>query len=250
MDIKRNVTEFSLNHYRLVTVLMVAITVVLGAFMPLIRVDTDPENMLAEDEPVRLQHDQTKADFSLSDIVVLGVVNDQHPEGVFNKTSLTRIHELTNYIKTWRSQKDPNEGVIEVDLMALSVVDHISQGGPGEVSFEWLMPHPPASEQEALAIRDRAMSNPLLKGTLVSEDGKALSVFIPLTSKHVSYELYQDLSQRVADYEGDDHFHVTGLPVAEDTFGVEMFVQMAISAPLAMLVIFMLMLLFFRKLVS
>jgi predicted RND superfamily exporter protein len=249
MDFKRNITEFSLNHYRLVTVLMVAITVSLGAFMPLIRVDTDPQNMLAEDEPVRLGHDQTKADFSLSDIVVLGVVNDQHPEGVFNKTSLTRIYELTDYIKTWRSQKDPNEGVIEVDLMALSVVDHISQGGPGTVSFEWLMPQPPATEQEALAIRDRAMSNPLLKGTLVSENGKALSVFIPLTTKHVSYELYQDLSQRVADYGGDDHFHITGLPVAEDTFGYEMFVQMAISAPLAMLVIFLLMLLFFRKLV-
>lgn len=249
MDIKRSVTEFSLNHYKLVTVMMVAITVILGAFMPLIRVDTDPENMLAEDEPVRLQHDQTKEDFSLSDIVVLGVVNDHHPEGVFNVTSLTRIYELTDYIKTWRSQKDPNEGVIEVDLMAPSVVDHISQGGPGVVSFEWLMPQPPATEQEALAIRDKAMSNPLLKGTLISENGKALSVFIPLTTKHISYELYQDLSQRVAPYEGEDHFHVTGLPVAEDTFGYEMFVQMAISAPLAMLVIFVLMLLFFRKLV-
>jgi predicted RND superfamily exporter protein len=129
------------------------------------------------------------------------------------------------------------------------VVDHISQGGPGVVSFEWLMPEAPTTEAEALAVRDRAMSNPLLKGTLVSENGKALSVFIPLTTKHVSHELYQDLSRRVAAYEGDDHFHVTGLPVAEDTFGYEMFVQMAISAPLAMLVIFLLMLLFFRKLV-
>ncbi len=37
--------------------------------------------------------------------------------------------------------------------------------------------------------------------------------------------------------------------MAEDTFGHEMFVQMAISAPLAMLVIFILMFFFFRKLV-
>jgi len=37
--------------------------------------------------------------------------------------------------------------------------------------------------------------------------------------------------------------------VAEDTFGVEMFIQMAVSAPLAMVVIFLLMLFFFRKLV-
>ena len=35
--------------------------------------------------------------------------------------------------------------------------------------------------------------------------------------------------------------------MANDTFGVEMFIQMAISAPLAMLVIFLLMIFFFRK---
>ncbi|MFC1761728.1 RND family transporter [Planctomycetota bacterium] len=246
---KRRITAYSINHYKLVTVIMVATTLVLGAFMPGIRVDTDPENMLAEDEAVRVQHDQTKEDFSLSDIVVLGVVNDKHPEGVFNVTSLTWIYELTEYVKTWRSQKDPNEGVIEVDLMAPSVVDHISQAELGTVSFEWLMPKPPTTEAEALLVRDRAMSNPLLKGTLVSEDGKALSVFIPLTHKHISYELYRDLSAKLAHYEGDDEFHVTGLPVAEDTFGYEMFKQMAISAPAAMVVIFILMLLFFRKLV-
>jgi predicted RND superfamily exporter protein len=37
--------------------------------------------------------------------------------------------------------------------------------------------------------------------------------------------------------------------VAEDTFGVEMFKQMAVSAPIAMLIIFLLMLFFFRKFV-
>ena len=103
MHVQRAMTEFSLNHYRLVTVLMVVITLGLGSFMAMIRVDTDPENMLAADAPARVQHDQTKEDFSLSDIVVLGVVNDTHPDGVFNVTSLTRIHALTDYLKTWRS---------------------------------------------------------------------------------------------------------------------------------------------------
>jgi predicted RND superfamily exporter protein len=41
--------------------------------------------------------------------------------------------------------------------------------------------------------------------------------------------------------------YIAGLPVAEDTFGFEMFRQMAIMAPLAMGVIFVLMLLMFRK---
>ncbi|MHC4521419.1 MAG: efflux RND transporter permease subunit, partial [Planctomycetota bacterium] len=249
MELKHRITDYCLRHYKRVTVALVAFTVVLGAFIPLIRVDTDPENMLSADEPVRLFHDQTKEDFVLYDIVVLGVVNDTDPNGVFNVASLSRIYKLTEFAKTWRSAHDPNEGVVEVDLMAPSLVDHISQGGPGVVKFEWLMPQPPTTEAEALEIRDKAMSNPLLYGTIVSENGKALSLYVPLTSKHISHELYQALNAEAARFEGNEEYHITGLPVAEDTFGYEMFVQMAISAPLAMAVIFILMLLFFRKLV-
>jgi len=249
MDLKHKITDYCLKHYKLITAIMVVVTLALGALIPRIRVDTDPENMLAEDEPVRVFHDQTKEDFVLYDIVVLGIVNNEDPNGVFNVASLNRIYELTEFARTWHSAKDPNEGVIEVDLMAPSLVDHISQGGPGVVKFEWLMPKPPTTEAEALEIRDKAMSNPLLNGTIVSEDGKALSLYIPLTSKNISYELYQALNAQVSEFAGDEEYHITGLPVAEDTFGYEMFVQMAISAPLAMAVIFLLMLAFFRKLV-
>ena len=44
-----------------------------------------------------------------------------------------------------------------------------------------------------------------------------------------------------------DVWYITGLPVAEDTFGVEMFVQMGVSAPLAGLMIFLLLWYFFRS---
>jgi predicted RND superfamily exporter protein len=232
---------------------MVLFTLVTGAFIPLIKVDTDPENMLSKDEPVRIFHNQTKKDFVLSDIVVLGVVNNKDPNGVFNPSSLSKIYELTEFAKKlrWPSEKTPNEeiGVVEVDLLAPSTVDYIGQGGPGVVKFEWLMQKPPQTNAEALEIRNKAMSNPLLKGTVISEDGKAICLYLPLTSKDLSHKVYTKLSEKIADFVGNEEYHITGLPVAEDTFGYEMFVQMAISAPLAMLTIFILMLVFFRKLV-
>jgi predicted RND superfamily exporter protein len=254
MEFKHKITELSLQHYKLITVVMVVFTLGLGAMIPLIKIDTDPENMLSADEPVRIFHNQTKKQFNLSDIVVLGVVNNKDPNGVFNPTSLSRIYELTEFAKTlnWPSAEDPNKqaGVIEVDLLAPSTVDYIGQGGPGVVTFEWLMLKPPATNAEALEIRDRAMSNPMLKGTLISEDGKAICLYLPLTDKHLSHKIYKELTKKIATFQkGDEEYHITGLPVAEDTFGYEMFTQMAISAPLAMVVIFILMLLFFRKLV-
>jgi predicted RND superfamily exporter protein len=253
MELKQAVTNFSVKHYKLVTIVMVLFTLSLASLIPRIRVDTDPENMLSEDEPVRVFHNQTKEIFSLSDIVVVGIINEHNPNGVFNPGSLGKIYELTEFARTlrWPDEENPDKevGVIEVDLLAPSTVDYIGQGGPGEVRFEWLMARPPATQAQALEVKNRAMSNPLLKGTLISEDGKAICLYLPLTNKDLGYKVYSELKRKIADFAGDEEYHITGLPVAEDTFGVEMFIQMAVSAPLAMAVIFILMLLFFRKLV-
>jgi uncharacterized protein len=217
-----------------------------------LKIDTDPENMLSETEPIRIFHNQAKQEFSLHDIVVVGVVNETHSNGVFNTASLTRIFNLTEFARqlNWPDSQNPDhwEGVIEVDMIAPSMVDNIEQGGLGTVNFSWLMPQPPTSEEDAIAIRDRAARIPFLHDTLVSADGKAIALYLPLTSKDVSYEVRKALLEYVADWEDtDDQVYITGLPVAEDTFGVEMFVQMAVSAPLAMLVIFFLLWWFFRN---
>ena len=75
----------------------------------------------------------------------------------------------------------------------------------------------------------------------------ALALYLPLTSKDLSHSVYKALRDHIADFEGDERYFITGLPVAEDTFGVEMFVQMGISAPLAGVMIFLLMWYFFRS---
>lgn len=249
----QSIIQWSIAHYKLVTAIMILFTLCCGAFVPLIQVDTDPENMLSPDEAVRVFHNQTKKQFELSDIVVLGVISERNEYGVFNPATLQRIYKLTEFAKTLNhlDKKDPQRlaGVIEVDMIAPSLIDHIGQGGPGIITFEWLMPRPPQTQEEALEIRDKALSNPLLNGTMVSQDGKALCLYIPLTDKHYSYRVYSELNKKIAKMGGQENFYITGLPVAEDTFGVEMFIQMAISAPLAMLTIFILMLIFFRKLI-
>ncbi len=212
-----------------------------------ITVDTDPENMLSQNEPVRAFHHEAKERFGLSDIVVVGIINHQHEQGVFNAESLKRIYQLTEFAK--RLQWD-GEGVISIDLIAPSTVDNIEQGGLGSVNFSWLMPAPPKTDEAALKVLQRAQNIPFLNGTLVSEDGQALALYLPITQKDLSYRIRSELLDFTRDWaDHGDEVHITGLPVAEDTFGVEMFIQMAISAPLAMLVIFLLLWWFFKKLI-
>ncbi len=256
--------SFSVDRPKIITgmMLLATICIALVATLPSLwpdtfsslyplKVDTDPENMLPADEPVRIFHHKMKDELALYDMLVVGMANEVHPDGVFNPDSLRKIHELTEFAKTlhWPDPNDPEsrEGVIEVDIIAPSTVDNIEQGGLGAVKFEWLMSSPPATQEQAVAIREKAEAIPFLKGTILSEDGKAVAMYLPLTSKDISHRISTRLQEKIQSFEGDDKFFITGLPVAEDTFGMEMFIQMAISAPLAMLLIFLLLLYFFRN---
>uniref|UniRef100_UPI00405757C1 efflux RND transporter permease subunit n=1 Tax=Candidatus Electronema sp. TaxID=2698783 RepID=UPI00405757C1 len=249
MQLLDKAVGFSIRKPKIVTAVMVALTLIIGAFIVKVHVDTDPENMLSEHEHVRVFHDQTKKEFGLHDVVAVGVVNERHPDGVFNPETLRKVHALSKFAATLSDPKDPSRHVVGRDIIAPDNVDNILQAGLGQVRFEWLMQEPPTTREEALKIRDYALANPLLKGTMVSEDGKALAIYLPITKKDFAHTVAERLRGEIKKLgpAADDEFHITGLPVAEDTFGKEMFVQMAISAPMAMLMIFALMYFFFRN---
>ncbi len=249
--IKQAMIDFAIDHARTVVAVLIAVTLAAGLFLPRVKIDTDPENMLERSEPVRVFHNLTKKNFDLSDTVVVGVINDTHPNGVFNPKTLDNIHKLTEFAKTlrWEDEKNPGhfKGVIEADMIAPTLIDHMSQDGPGTIRFEWLMPGPPATPKEALAVQDRILSNPMLTNMVSSRDGKALCLYLPLTDKLLSYKVFEALNQKIESFHATETYHITGLPVAEGAVGVEMFTEMRVASPLAMLVIFALLLLFFRK---
>lgn len=220
-----------------ITVFMVILAVVQ---FPRIRVDTDPENMLPADAPVRVFDHAMKKEFAIYDFIVLGIVNDKDPGGVFNPKTLGKVFRITEDIMGLK-------GVIASEIIAPSTKDNIEQGDLGSVRFNWLMEAPPRTQEEAVRILREAEDHPMFRGSVVSEDGRALALYIPLEHKTLSFEVSQKIQQIITKYAGDEKFFITGLPVAEDQFGVEMFKQMAISAPLAGLVIFFLMWWFFRS---
>ncbi|MEF3698074.1 efflux RND transporter permease subunit [Desulfolutivibrio sp.] len=249
--LKTSLIAFAVNHSKWVAAGLLAAMVFFATFFPNMTMDTDPENMLEPSEPVRIFHNAAKKQFDLSDTIVVGVIKENDPNGVFTPQTLTQVFELTRFAKTLRYEdpKQPGKttGVIEVDMVAPSVVDHMHQAGPGTIAFEWLMPRPPTTEAEALAVRDKALSNPLLVGQMVSADGKALCLYLPLTDKLLSYDVYTALQEKIREFGGAEGWHIAGLPVAEGAIGVEMFSEMVIASPLTMLLIFGMLYAMFRK---
>ncbi|MFZ1851748.1 MAG: hypothetical protein WAU15_05855 [Nitrosomonas sp.] len=98
-DIPGKMIAFALNKPKLIVwSLVVTIFLLIGlatlptlwpqhfsALHPL-KVDTDPENMLSESEPVRVFHNKAKKEFALHDVVVVGIVNEKHSSGVLKET--------------------------------------------------------------------------------------------------------------------------------------------------------------------
>lgn len=237
--------------FSLIMIALVAVPSLFPSSVPFLnplKIDTDPENMLAAEEPVRIFHNQMKKEFSLHDMIVVGVIDTVHADGVFTPETLTEVYELARFAQELHWQEaGETAGVIGVDVISPSTVDNIEQGGLGSVSFDWLMSKPPSNRAEALAVAEKARRIPMLNETLVSEDGKALALYLPISAKDQSYRVANSLREKISEFKSGADYHITGLTIAQDQFGVEMFVQMAIAAPMAMLLIFGLMWFFFRQ---
>lgn len=138
------------------------------------------------------------------------------------------------------------DGVIASDVISPATTDDI-QVKDWVLNIDKLILNLPETADEAKGIKNAALDNPLLKNLLVSQDGKAVALYIPIKSKQLSYKISEELKKIIEKHKGPEIYHITGLPVAEDTFGIEIFKEMAVSSPLALLAIFLLMYLFFRS---
>ncbi|MBD3402757.1 MMPL family transporter [candidate division GN15 bacterium] len=234
---RKALTEFSIKRPWIVIGLAVLVTAFFAAQFPKITIDTDPENMLPADEPVRVFYQNVKADFALYDFIAVGVVAE---DGAFTPDLLNRLYRITERI-------EDIDGVITRDIMAPSTVDDIKQGAGGVLKIEPLMDEEIETQAEADYIFSRIMDNPIMRGKLASADGKAIAIFVPIESKDISHQVATQMRQITDELGGSYTYHIAGLPVAQDSFGAEMFSQMAYSAPAAMAIILLLLFVFFRK---
>src|SRR3990167_9439544 len=71
------------------------ITVFFAMQFPKMKIDTDPENMLEQNQPDRVFYDKVKKEFGINDLLVVGIVDKK---GIFNPDTLKRIARITDQI--------------------------------------------------------------------------------------------------------------------------------------------------------
>jgi len=230
-------TAFSVDRPKTTIALSVLLTALFAIQFPGITVDADPENMLEADQSDRLFYDTTKKDFGIHDLIVVGVVDEKD---VFRSESLERIvHATSEILKI--------EGVIIEDVISPSTTDNVKSSG-GLLDIRPVLREVPRIPEEIASLRQDIADNPFLHEKIASADGTAIALYIPIERKDMSRRIGSEIEQ-ILEREllpGQQH-HLAGLPVSEDTFGYEMFVQMAVVAPLAFMVILLIVYLMFRQ---
>jgi len=139
------------------------------------------------------------------------------------------------------------DGVIIEDVVSLSTTDNVKSSG-GLLDIHPVLREIPATAQDGALLRQDIADNPFLHEKIASADGTAIALYIPIEQKDMSYRIAAEI-ETVLEREllPGQQYHLAGLPVSEDTFGYEMFIQMAIVAPLAFMVILAIVYLMFRQ---
>jgi predicted RND superfamily exporter protein len=235
--LRRRLVELSATHPRFVVGLTLLLTVAFGLQYPKIRIDTDPKNMLPETSQVRQYNDQVEGWFGLHpDVIVVGIRNEG---GLFNPESLRRIERITGEIL-----KLP--GVVARDVISLPTVDDVTVDGE-TLRAQPLLGRVPERAEDIDALRKQITGNPLVVNRLVSADGKVSAVYVPIEKGANGKVTADRIRKIVAAEKGPEQYFLAGDPVARDTFGIEMFRQMAYFSPLAGMVMMVALYFMFRS---
>ena len=215
--------QFSVARPKTVIGAALIITILFGSQLPKITTDTDPKHMLPITSPVRQYNDQVEREFGLHpDVLVLGVVNER---GIVNKQTLSRISDLTS-----RIQRIP--GVIVRDVTSFTTIDDVSVRD-GELVVRPLLERVPQREEELESLRKKLFENPVFLNRIISPDGKATAIYIPVEPTANGKEIGDRIRKLLPERSDGDRFYLAGDPVARDTFGAEMFRQMGLFSPVA-----------------
>ncbi|MBI5525631.1 MAG: MMPL family transporter [Deltaproteobacteria bacterium] len=236
----QRLSVWSTERPRATIAIVVLIAVLFAVWLPKVRTDTDPKNMLPPTSDVRVLNDKVEQWFGLhKDMIVVGLVREG---GIFDTGALKAVERVTRAVVDLA-------GVVSADVISLTTADNVVVE-EGTLRVEPLLSTIPETPDQMERFRAALLGNTMVVGRLVSQDGTATAIYVPLEKGANGKEIADKIREIVRRGDtGGIRYFVAGDPVARDTFGVEMFRQMAVFAPLAGMVMLIALYLMFRSLI-
>ncbi len=111
---KHIITDSSIRKPKHIISLMLIITAIFVTPLFHLEFENNREHSLPQDSPVLANCIQASRKFDLEDSIIVGIVNEEHPDGVFNIQTLTRIYNLTSQLSSLRCGANDGKAVITI----------------------------------------------------------------------------------------------------------------------------------------
>lgn len=233
----KRIFGFSVEHPKLTIVLTLIVT---GLFLwqfPKMKIDTDPKHMLPTTSPVRVYNDEVDRLFSLNaDTIVLGISNK---EGILNPDTLKKIALITQSILKIK-------GVITQDVLSLSTVNDVIVK-EDDLQVRPLLDKIPETKDELAFMKKALYDNPMLVDRFISKNGNTSAIYIPIEPAANGKAIADLIRKIVKDLGPPEEYYLAGDPIARDTFGSQMFMQMGLFSPISGMVMCIALFLMFRS---
>ena len=160
---------------RIITLILVlAIVGGIASNLPKLKIDTETEGFLHETDPTRKVYNDFRDQFGRDELIVLAM----HPNDVFDLEFLNNLKKL---------HKEIEDNVPHLDDVTSLINARNTRGDKDQLIVEDLLENFPTSSADIAELRERVLSNPLYKNTMISEDGKFTTLIIK-TNAYASTE--------------------------------------------------------------
>lgn len=180
----QKLTEIVTRFPKTTIIIILVATIFFAIQFPKIKIDTDPENMLEENQPDRVFYDKIKKEFGIHGLLVVGIVDEN---GIFNPDTLRRIAKVTDDILRIK-------GVIIEDVVSLRTSDNVTSED-GTLIVKRFMEELPQNQQDLENLKNALYDNSFFVDKIISRDGKATSIYIPIGKKDQSYRVSKEIEK-------------------------------------------------------
>lgn len=211
------------NYSKTTIVLILLITIFFGFWIPALQIDNSVDDMLPSSHPAKKLYDRVTETFGGTNTIIVAYRNDT----IFSQQTLNLISELTN-------QFSQVQGVADVKSLANAKQ---LEGANGGLAVTELIPPSGIEPRQVPESKAYVRNNRMLRGTVLSEDGKYAGFVVELASGASDSKVYKELNTIIDQQASPKKFYLAGGPAVNAEMASSMKNDLVTLVPIVLFVL-------------
>lgn len=225
-----------IDHPWLVIGAILIVTALFASAIPKIRFEQDFEAFLPQDDPATIALHRAEERYGDQKLFMVAVETD---DTIFQPETLKKLKEMEELF----------EQIPEVDEVRGPTNSQVIYGTETAITVATALPEIPETPEEIAAYKERVLGDRLLRGRVVSEDGKAAGILIRLkTGEEETVGVVHSVLEIAERYQGPERIYVGGMPRLNQFIAESMRKDLIMLFPVMILVIVLVLYLSFNSL--